>query len=136
MSWTVGDSSFELFVPLYGVTKRVHIDDLGCELRKRNAGFSLHPIGEGVSGGAAGREANKGRGRGARTGAAPGPHGFSGCRMMPGAIPPGGVHVKMLTRMKVKLFALNKIPIDFALEVQSVYDHELSSSTVAEIKTR
>ena len=129
MDW--GDSSFELFVPLYGVTKRVHIDDLGCELRKRNTGFSLHPIGEGVAGGAggaeraAGREASKGRGRGAR---APGPHGFSGCRMMPGAIPPGGVHVKMLTRMKVKLFALNKIPIDFAMEVQSVYDHGMEQA--------
>ena len=121
MDW--GDSSFELFVPLYGVTKRVHVDDLGCELRKRNTGFSLHPIGTGQAapGAAAGEEKERGNRTNIR--ASRNLHGFSGCRMMPGAILPGGVHVKMLTRMKVKLFALDKIPIEFALEVQSVFEH-------------
>ena len=121
MDW--GDSSFELFVPLYGVTKRVHVDDLGCELRKRNTGFSLHPIGTGEAapGAAAGEEKERGNRTNIR--ASRSLHGFSGCRMMPGAILPGGVHVKMLTRMKVKLFALDKIPIEFALEVQSVFEH-------------
>eukprot|EP00946_MAST-07B_sp_MAST-7B-sp1_P003648 g3648.t1 len=125
MDW--GDSSFELFVPLYGVTKRVHVDDLRCELRKRNIGFSLHPIvtseeadtrpdaskdGEGGS--------TKSTQKGPRVGAASGAHSFSGCCMKPGVIPSGGVHVKMLTRMNVLLYALDKIPIDFALEVKSV----------------
>ena len=130
MDW--GDSSFELFVPEYGVSKRVHVDDLGCQLEKRKDGFHLRPN-SGV-----GNAEQKTKGGGGGRGGGGGGGGrrpqhqqnqktsFSGCRMSKSGqvMPPHGMFVKMLTRMKVKLYHLDKIPIDFALEIQSIYNWE------------
>ena len=59
MDW--GDSSFELFVPEYGVSKRVHIDDLNCQLEKKPNGFYLRPN-SGKSGGGGGGGSGGGSG--------------------------------------------------------------------------
>jgi len=38
-----GDKSFELFIPEFGVTKRVHVDDLKCKMKTQEASFILSP---------------------------------------------------------------------------------------------
>ena len=39
-----GEKSFELFIPEYGVTKRVHVDDLKCNIKTKEDGFVLSPL--------------------------------------------------------------------------------------------
>ena len=39
-----GEKSFELFIPEYGVTKRVHVDDLKCKIKTKDDGFILSPV--------------------------------------------------------------------------------------------
>lgn len=168
MDW--GDSSFQLFVPEYGVSKRVHVDDLHCQMEKKKNGFYLRPNGSSNS-----SSSNRGpwtcscgwknNERNIQCGGTSSNHGcnkarppeiqqqqqeektsggsksnkkknsnenntiigsFSGCRMMNNQIMPAhGMFVKMLTRMKVKLYHLDTIPIDFALEIQDIYSWEL-----------
>ena len=38
-----GDKSFELFIPEYGVSKRVHVDDLKCKMKTKEDSFVLSP---------------------------------------------------------------------------------------------
>ena len=174
MDW--GDSSFELFVPEYGVSKRVHVDDLHCQLENKKDGFHLRPSG-GSGGGSGGgcdwkckcgwnnKSRNKvcgggssshgcgglapigGSGSEQKTAGGDASHGNrrkdrnpktngsggggrstsskSGCRMMNDQVMPShGMRIQMLTRMSVMLYHVNKIPIDFGLEIQSIYNWE------------
>merc|ERR1711871_1107728 len=38
-----GDKSFELFIPEFGVSKRVHVDDLKCKMKATEESFILSP---------------------------------------------------------------------------------------------
>ena len=154
MDW--GDSSFELFIPEYGVSKRVHVDDLNCQLEKKQDGFHLRPNNglssesknNGTSGGCDwkckcgwnNKSNNKVCGGGSSSHGCGGlaalgtpvlgsrqqqqSKSFSGCKMKHSSLPSHGFFVKMLTRMKVELFHLDQIPIDFALEIQDIYNWE------------
>ena len=141
MDW--GDSSFELFVPEYGVSKRVHVDDLHCQLENKKDGFHLRPSGGsgGGSGGSgseqktAGGDASHGNrrkdrnpktnGSGGGGGSGRSTSSKSGCRMMNDRVMPShGMRIQMLTRMSVMLYHVDKIPIDFGLEIQSIYNWE------------
>jgi exoribonuclease R len=118
MDW--GESSFELFVPEYGVSKRVHIDDLNCQSETKPNGFHLRPNNGANKQGKQGEQKNSG---GSSNKESIGM--YSGCRMMHrNVLPKHGMFVKFLTRMTVKLYHLDKIPVDFALEIQDIYAWE------------